>query len=157
MNRIVSSVPGRLRLRDPALRRPRLLEQLAAALAAVDGVLSTAANAKAGSIVLIYDAAEISQREIGATAEALAAAVLAPKPPAEPHRGAEPPSRPSPGVAPSLRVRVNRQAKRGMLGSLLVSLALAAGGLKRWHAWSGGAFLVFLTIHLAVHRRHLLR
>lgn len=154
MEWIVSSVPGRLRLRDPALRRPQPLERLAAELAAVAGVQSVDTNAKAGSVVLFYDAAGVVKREMEVAVERVAATVLVAPARAEPAPLAGDGPRPHRG---SPRVRINRQAKRGMLGSLAVSLALAAGGLKRWHAWSGGAFVVFLLIHLAVHRRHLLR
>ncbi|MDD5328515.1 MAG: heavy metal translocating P-type ATPase [Sulfuricella sp.] len=73
-------------------------------------------------------------------------------PPAAPPTPAATPSR-----HPSRRVRINRYAKRGMLATLPLSLALAAMGKKRWHAVSGGVFLAALGAHLAAHRRHLLR
>lgn len=149
MTRIASSVPGRLRLRDPALRRGPALSRLATDLAGLPGVLGVAANDQAGSVVVTYDAGRIARSEMEAAALRVAEAVLGPSGGSETaiwHR-----------MAPSRRVRINRYAKRGMLASLLVSLALAAGGVKRWHAWSGGAFLAFLAAHLAVHRRHLLR
>lgn len=153
MKRIVSSVPGRLRLRDPALRRPQPLQRLSAALEALAGVLFVDANARAGSVVVFYDEARVNRQEAEAAVEALAGAALGAYPPAgqagQPRAGARPPR------SASLRVRINRQAKRGMLASLATSLLLAGG--KRWHAASGGVFLAFLAIHLAVHRRHLLR
>lgn len=161
MNLIASSLPGRLRLRAPALRRAAPLRRLVAGLGELPGVLAVAANERAGSVVLTYDAGRIARGDMEATALHAAGSVLdvgvdgaKVETSAPPAAAAE---RSVGGLAPSLRVRVNRPAKRGMLGSSLVSLALAAAGAKRWHVLSGGAFLVFLTLHLAVHRRHLLR
>jgi hypothetical protein len=57
----------------------------------------------------------------------------------------------------SIKRRVNRYAKAGMLGSLATSLALAAAGQKRWHAVSGGIFVACLGVHLSIYRRSLLR
>ncbi|HRP98130.1 MAG TPA: hypothetical protein PL143_17980, partial [Rhodocyclaceae bacterium] len=57
----------------------------------------------------------------------------------------------------TLRVRVNRVARRGMLVSLAASMLLAALGRKRWHTVTGIVFLKFLAMHLWVHRRHLVR
>lgn len=142
MSRIVSSIPGRIRARDTALRQPERLARLHAALGATAGVLSASANAAAGSLVLHYDAARIPVEDMEAIVEAAVDAELA---------------RPKNGLPPSTRVRINRCAKYGMLGSLGISLALAASGQKRWHALSGALFVACLGVHLTVHRRHLLR
>lgn len=145
MTRIVSSVPGRIRLRDDALRRLAPLERLRTVLAAIDGVLSAEANAVAGSIVLRYDAARVAQPALEAQVDAAANAALAASHRSQPRRTHSP------------QRRVNRYAKYGMLGSLATSLAFAATGRKRWHAASGGLFLVCLAMHLAMNRRDLLR
>ncbi len=151
MTRIVSSIPGRIRLRDSALRQPDRLERLCAALRGMDGALSVEGNGKAGSVVFCYrqgtlgvDAVESAvERVMGAKVDAVGMNANV--------------ARSRPGLRPSTRVRINRYAKRGMLVSLPVSLALAAAGKKRWHAVSGGAFVACLLVHLAVHRRHLIR
>lgn len=142
MSRIVSSLPGRIRLRDPALRLPDHLDRLCLALEAMDGVLAVEGNVKAGSVVFRYDAAGQEVEELEAAVEAALELELA---------------RPRPAHRPSTRVRVNRYAKRGMLVTLGASLALAAAGNKRWHIVTGGAFVACLLVHLAVHRRHLVR
>lgn len=142
MSRIVSSLPGRIRLRDTALRQPDRLERLRAVLAGMDGVLSVEGNAKTGSLLLHYDAASTDTDLIEASVEQAADAEFA---------------SPRPAYRPSTRVRLNRYAKRGMLVSLTASLVLAAAGQKRWHAITGGAFVACLLVHLAVHRRHLMR
>jgi hypothetical protein len=157
MNLIASSLAGRLRLRAPALRRPSTMRRLAADLAVLPGVLEATCNDRAGSILLNYDATLVSPADFEAAALRAAGEVLGagmPRPEAAP---ASAPQAPHRLVPPSLRVRINRQAKRGMLTSLLVSLALAATGAKRAHVVSGGFFLGFLALHLAVHRHHLLR
>lgn len=142
MTRIVSSLPGRIRLRDPSLHQADRLDRLAAALAAMEGVLAVDGNARAGSLVLRYEAAGRDVEAMEAAVDAAADAEFA---------------RPRPHLKPSTRVRVNRYAKRGMLASLAASLALAAAGQKRWHALTGGAFVACLMVHLAVHHRHLVR
>lgn len=169
MNLIASSLPGRLRLRAPALRRQAAQQRLVAGLTGLPGALSVAGNAAAGSIALTYDAARVAREDMETAALGVAQAVLGAGVEGEEAEaqaaGKAVATAPAPAVgsrragfvAPSLRVRINRQAKRGMLASLAVSLALAAAGARRWHVVSGGAFLVFLALHLTVHRRHLLR
>jgi hypothetical protein len=142
MSRIVSSLPGRIRLRDSALRQPDRLERLCAMLSAMEGVLSVDGNVKAGSLVLRFEAKGRDVEAMEAAVEAAADAEFA---------------RPRPGLKPSTRVRLNRYAKRGMAVSLGASLVLAAAGYKRWHILTGGAFVACLAVHLAVHRRHLFR
>ena len=66
------------------------------------------------------------------------------------------PPAPHPHHAPARNV-INRWAKRGMLLTLGASLALAATGAKRGHAALGGVFVLLLGVHLAVHRRRLLK
>lgn len=142
MSRIASVIPGRIRVRDPQLRLPDRLERLRAALAANEGIVSTEANPAAGSLLLYYDAAKVAPEIMEALVDAAVDTELA---------------TPRHAYPPSARVRINRAAKHGMLGSLALSLALAAAGQKRWHVISGGLFLASLSLHLAVHRRRLLR
>lgn len=156
MNPIVASIPGRLRLRDPALRRPARLAALARELGGLKGVAAVEANATAGSLVLRYDPARLGRVEAEAAAGAAANRVLD----RDAASAAKVPARPAGRVSrrnDGRRQRLNRQAKRGMLGSLAVSLALAAAGAKRWHAVSGALFLAGLAVHLAIHRRSLLQ
>lgn len=139
MSRIASSIPGRIRVRDPKLRVPERLERLRSALAAGDGVTSTEINPVAGSLLLYYDAAATAPEIMESFVDAAVDAELA---------------SPRPDTA---QTRLNRYAKHGMLASLAVSLAFAAAGNKRWHALSGGLFLAALGVHLAHHRQRLLK
>jgi hypothetical protein len=149
---IASSIPGRLRLRHAALRNPHQLERLRAATAGWQGVLAVATNPRAGSLLIRYDPVRLETKPCEQRALAAVAEVLGLRPvtagPTRRHAG-------RPGGLP--RVKVNRWAKRGMLASLALSLALAAMGHKSWHALVGIAFLHGLAVHLWIHRQRLLR
>lgn len=142
MTRIVASIPGRIRVRDGGLRHDGRLARLRAAFLALDGVHAVEGNRDAGSIVVRYNAARQAPEVMEDAVERAVEAELA---------------RPISRVPPSRRVRINRAAKYGMLGSLAASLALAAAGNKRWHAATGLVFVACLGVHLSVHRRHILR
>ena len=142
MTRIAASIPDRIRVRDTALHQPDRLARLHATLQALDGVRKVESKPGAGSIVVHYDAARVAPETMEGLVEQQVDAELA---------------RPRGKFPPSTRVRINRAAKAGMLGSLAVSLALAAAGNKRWHTASGLVFVACLGVHLTVHRRHLLR
>ena len=139
MSRIASSIPGRIRVRDPQLRQAERLERLRAVLAGGEGVTSSEINPTVGSLLLGYDAATVAPEIMEALVDAAVDAELA---------------APRPDTA---EARLNRYAKRGMLASLALSLAFAAAGKKRWHVLSGGLFLAGLGLHLAVNRKRLLR
>lgn len=143
MSRVVSSLPGRIRIRDKALRSRARLAQVEAELKRVEGVVVVEPNAAAGSIVLHYAPDRTDPVRLESDIDALIDKALA-----LPQR---------PAGTRSLRMQVNRYAKIGMMGSLATSLALAATGSKRWHAVTGGMFVACLGVHLGVHRRHLLR
>jgi hypothetical protein len=145
MSRIVSSLPGRIRVRDKALRNQTRLEKLEAELRRMEGFTSLQTNLGAGSVVLHFDAARTDAATLETAVEAAVDAALA-APLAKSQAG------PS-----SLKRQANRYAKAGMLGSLTTSLALAAVGRKRWHAVTGGVFVACLGVHLGVYRRSLLR
>lgn len=164
MSSIVASVPGRLRVRHEALRNPALLERLEAKVRACAAVTGVEAKASAASLVVYYDTAQWSEAQshqrIGTVAAAVLprkAAVASPVPSAaqRPQR----PQHPARGLlqGKERRLQANRWAKRTMLGSLAVSMLLAAQGAKRGHALTGLLFLHALGLHLWVHRRNLLK
>lgn len=146
MTRVVSTLPGRVRVRDKALRNPALCARVEAQLRQIEGLAVMQPNPSVGSIVLHFAAGDIDplelERKIDAIIDAIIDAAIA---------------TPRPSGARPLRLQVNRVAKLGMLGSLTASLALAASGQKRWHAVTGAAFVACLGVHLGVHRRNLLR
>ena len=141
MTRIASSSPGRIRVKDPALRGRDCLSRVHKELAPLEGVRELRPNLVAGSIVVFFDHGEVSPAKLEQRIEqALDAALAAPR-----------------KARRSIHNRVNRAAKIGMLGSLGASLALAATGNKRWHAVTGGVFVACLGVHLGLHRKDLLR
>lgn len=142
MTRIVAAIPGRIRIRDGGLRQPDRLQRLHGVLAELTGVTSVRTNPTNGSIIVHYDAAQVAPERMEKRLEHAVDAELA---------------QPRDKAAIARRLRINRTAKIGMLGSLGASLALAAVGKKRWHAATGMVFVACLGVHLATHRRQLLR
>jgi hypothetical protein len=165
MTSIASSIPGRLRLRDRALRDDARLDALGAAAARWRGVTDVEINPRAGSLLIHYDAVRLAPATCEARAVAAAAKLLGRNTQASVRESVEKRAKVGagetvaqphhPGGTP--RVRVNRWAKRAMLASLAISLLLAGAGRKRWHFLTGAVFLHALALHLWVHRRHILR
>jgi len=152
VSRIVSHLPGRLRLRHPELRMVSRNQALQATLRGWDGVLSVTGNHVTGGVLIHYDAARIPPADMETRIGAALWPLVSGKS-AERTKTPEPPpsSTPSP-----MSWRVNRAAKIGMLGSLSGTLlALAVG--KKLHAAFGAAHLAFLAAHLTIHRKKLLR
>ncbi|MED5606329.1 hypothetical protein VV867_01320 [Pseudomonas sp. JH-2] len=143
MTNIVSSLPGRIRVRDARLRNAERLRRLRDTLAALDGVLSCEANAKSGSLLLHFTPMQVELAAFETQVDALVDAELA-----APLQAA--------GRRP-LKMRVNRYAKLGMIAGLGSSLALVGMGSKRGHAACGAVFVACLGVHLSTHRRHILR
>lgn len=147
---IVSSIPGRLRLRHPLLRHHDQSIDWSTKLGALDAVLSVDANPRTGSLLVHYDAARCGRAAMEAQITGLG----------EPSREEEPAGTIDDSPSPSRRAAArewNRIAKLGMMASFPVSLALAATGSKKLHAVTGGVFSILLLAHLVVHRRHLLK
>ncbi|MFT3848557.1 MAG: hypothetical protein QM739_07695 [Propionivibrio sp.] len=145
MQQIVSAVPGRLRIKDARFCDARIAADFVQCLqqaAANDGAFSTRINSGAESVVVQYDASRIEPREARARVEAALSEIA---------------GRPAHRKGRSRRMRVNRYAKIGALTSLAASMAFAAAGHKRLHVITGMAFLAFLSAHLLVFRRTLVR
>lgn len=142
MSRIVSSLPGRIRVRAPALRKQVHAQHVTAALARLDGVTRIESNPNASCIVIHFAPSRVVIEDFDTLVEKTIDDVLA---------------KPLTNGRRPTRMQVNRYAKVVMLGSLATSVALAASGQKRWHAITGAVFLGCLGVHLGVHRRHLLR
>lgn len=173
MNCVASSLPGRIRLRHAALRNPDRLARLRQTIAHWPQVRVVSANEKAGSLLVSYDAVALPENDCArrceaALAELLPARTEVPRVPAKlapvvteavtASRSTRPrAAAPAASRSGAPRVRANRLAKRAMLATLAASLLLAALGAKRWHIWTGIAFMHALGVHLWVHRRNLVR
>ena len=156
---IVSSVPGRLRLKGELLRRETPRTRLERDLLALYGVTDLRPNPRAGSLVVHYDRVGCTVPEMEARIRHLIGSAV----PSPAHSSKKNPSaagtRRRPGQR-SLRMRVNRVSKLGMLTSLAASLAVTQvhpRGWKYWHATTGWLVVACLGVHLLVYRRHLLR
>ncbi|HRJ61479.1 MAG TPA: hypothetical protein PKZ97_13600 [Azospirillaceae bacterium] len=173
--KVASRLPGRLRLRGDALRRPRRNQELRAQIAAWEGVTAAEGNPATGGLLLRYDPARLDPAEL----EARALALIDPPPPAPPqappahvatpphHYGAHshphrfPVKRPAaaksgtnPGANP--RATARHLTNIAMLATMAGSLAALAWG-KKLHALIGMAHVGFLALHLLDHRRKLIR
>lgn len=146
VNFIASAIPGRIRVRTPALRNPDLLAQMGQAMQNLAGVVSMRPNAAACSIIMEYDSNQVPASEMQAQVETLVTSKLAIPPSAESHPKKN-----------TFRRRANRWAKYGSIASLGVSLAALAVGGKRLHVIGGGVFVAFLAVHMAIHRKHTFR
>ena len=153
MTSIASSIPGRLRLRHPALRDHGRLARLGALVNTWPGIGGVTTNPAAGSLVATYDPTVLSEPESRRRAEAAVAALVPAAKPRPAKAAVTGPAR-RPRMTPA---RANRIAKPVMLASLAVSLALAAAGAKRAHILTGIGFLHALGVHLWVQRRNLLK
>jgi len=142
LNRIVSSLPGRIRVRDKRLRHQARLELLEVELWKLPAITELQANAGAGSVVINFDPEQVEPATLESQVDAAVDKTL---------------DAPLAKTKRPMRMRVNRYAKVGMLGSLATSLALAATGQKRGHAVAGGLFVACLGVHLTTHRKSLLR
>ncbi len=105
------------------------------------GMLEFERNPRIGSLTVHFDRKIVAIEKLESTVDLLVDRIL--QQPAQPGK--------------SRRRQINRYAKIGMLGSLTASLALLAAGQKRGHAIAGALFVASLSVHLGLHRKHLLR
>ncbi len=144
MNRIVSSLPGRIRVRDKRLRDQTRLNELKKTLLKIAAITELHGDARTGSIVVNFDPSAIEIAALETKIDSAVDKVLA-----------------EPLTPPLLtKKRVNRYNKIAMVGSLAASLALAAARRKRWrrlHALTGYLFVANLGIHLYLYRKSLFR
>lgn len=148
---IASAVPGRIRLRHPALRRAECHRALVERVTALDGLRVAEANAAVGSLLVLYDPAGLAAPAAEAAVAAVAADVLGTQ---EPPGDAPAPAAPPRPIRGSSTWSVNRVAKIGMLTSMTATLAALTVG-RRLHAGAGVVFLAFMLVHIAQHRRRL--
>lgn len=154
---LASSLPGRLRLRDRALRGKDLHESLLAEFRAWPGVVGAEGNLTTGSILLHYEVGQVAQADMEARVLAAVPGLAAAPEPDAPQAPAKRSltAAPTPSRRALLR-RLNRYSKIGMMGSLALSLAAIAAS-KRVHAGAGGLFVALMLVHMGVHRHHLLK
>ncbi len=144
MSRIVSSLPGRIRVRDKRLRDQTRLTQLKKELSKITAITALKDDVRTGSVVISFDPSAI---EIAALEKHLDIAVdqvlldrlMLP---------------------PITKKQLNRYSKIAMMGSLAVSLALTTSRQKRWrrwHAMTGYLFVASVAAHMIIYRKTLFR
>ena len=142
MKRIVSAVPGRLRIKDHQFADEAVIERVVAELKAhlpVDGVR---ANARAGSVVISYPVSKISPEDMRRRTGEILGRLLG--------RGSRARGR-------SVRLHLNQASKVIGVGSLAASLAFALTRYKQLHIVTGWVFVASVVVHMAVFRRTLLK
>lgn len=162
-NLLCSRLPGRIRVRHPALRARAGHSTLAEQLARWDGMISVEGNLSTGSLLLHYDVARCVPADMEARVAEAAAAIIGitATPAATPA--------PTPRLAPTPQLaaisrritsrstlrQLNRGAKIGMMASLPLSLAALAFS-KRTHTAAGVVFVALTLVHMTANRRYLL-
>lgn len=145
---IVSTLAGRLRVRSQRLRSAQRAQAVARKVAEIDGVSDVQINAAAGSLCVCFDPARLESEQLEQMIEQLV----------EPDATGDLVPRVREGLAGMRRsTTLNRVTKVGMMGSLGVSLALAAAGRKKAHAAFGTGFVAFAALHMLRNANRLLR
>ncbi|MDR1648315.1 MAG: hypothetical protein LBR88_09860 [Zoogloeaceae bacterium] len=135
---IVSTLPGRIRIRHGILASTDCGERLRHTFLARPGVTEVVAKPDACSLIVRYDAQTIVPEVMEDFVDAEVAAEIAAR-----------------KTAQTRGTRLNHYAKYGMLLSLALSLALAARGKRRAHTLAGAIFLAALGAHLFHHRHRI--
>ena len=142
MSRIVSSLPGRIRIRDKRLRDQARLNELRKELLKIAAITELRGDARTGSVVVSFDSNVIEIAALETKLDSAVDKVLAEPPPL------------------LTKKHINRYNKIVMTGSLVVSLAFATvrqKRLRRWHALTGYLFVANLGVHLYLYRKSLFR
>lgn len=146
MSRIVSSVAGRIRVRDKSLRDREKIERLTGELSQIPAISELQSNARTGSVLVYFDRHAIKLSAMEAKIESAVDKVIGKAPKSE---------------ALLTIKNVNRYNKILMLASLAASLfALSVARRKRrirWHKLMGYVFLSNLGVHFYIYRKSLLR
>lgn len=144
---LASLLHGRLRVRDEGLKRDELADQVTDALLADPGVSTAEVNPRVGSLLVVYDAAQVGTERV----LEMISSVLGPVEGAEQEAGEaqKPFSRACCGgmslsIPPAVRRKV---VNLGMLASLALSVAAAIFDFKKLHIFAGIVFLALFGDH----------
>ncbi|MBR5346401.1 MAG: cation transporter [Deltaproteobacteria bacterium] len=142
-NFITSSVPGRMRIRHPALRNERDALRLSNLLQAQSGILDITGNRRTGSLLVEYDSRATRPGDVLAVFGNWLA------------RTGQ-----SSAALPAKASMTNRRAairclNRGMLATLTFSVIMSMMGRTKAHVVSGGLFTAGALIHTWLNRKTL--
>ena len=146
MSSIISSIPGRLRIRDKSLRDPEKLNKLKQELLKIAVITEVQDNVRTGSVLIRFDRNAIELSAMEANIDSAVDKVMG--------------KSPTPQMLLSKK-NINRYNKIVMLTSLGASLlALTTARRKRrirWHKFTAYLFLASLGVHLSIYRKSLFR
>ena len=146
MSRIISSVPGRIRLRDKILRDPTKLNELKKELSQLAVFTSSQGNVRTGSLLLHFDRNSIELSTIETNIDSTVEQIIG--------------KAPKPQVLLSKKnfTRYNKMAMLGSLGASLIALGIERRKSRiRWHQLTGYLFIANLGAHLFFYRKALRR
>lgn len=146
MSIIISSIPGRIRLRDKILRDPTKLNELKQKLFQIAAITSSQGNARTGSLLLYFDQNVIALSAMEANIDSIVDQIIN--------------NAPKPEVLLSKKnfTRYNKMVMLVSLGASLVALRLERRKTRiRWHQLTGYLFIANLGAHLFFYRKALRR
>ena len=146
MSRIVSSIPGRIRIRDNKLRDQAILDRLKTELLNISVITTLESNRRTGSLLVRFNKNSVAMPSIEAQIDSAVDRVIG-------------------NSAASQRLlskknlnRYNKIAMLVLLGTSLSTLNLAGRKRRiRWHRLTGYLFLANLGVHLFTYRKSLFR
>lgn len=146
MSTIVSSLPGRIRVRDKGLRDREKLDRLKSALSEIAAITELQDNVRTGSVLLRFDRHAVALPEMEASINAAIDRVIG-KPPT-----------PERLFSPKNLNRYNKIAMLATLGASLFALTTSPRKRRiRWHKITGYLFVANLAAHLFTYRKSLSR
>lgn len=145
-----SYVPGRIRLRHPALKSPAAVKALQEFLGKMDGITALEVNPRVGSLLLYWDPEKLDIESLKAMA-----VMMLPK--EEEAAEAEKKACPLAALNPLHSTKaVNQFVNRSMTATFLLMLSGLVPGLRlgrQVHIAAGAAFAAFAAWHMARYRK----
>ena len=142
---ITSFFDGRVRIRAHALRNPEKMALVENTIKAQDGVFSTVANLRTGSLLVEYDPQVISREMLDMAAQALQAQLEEPAP-----------AKKAKGCPVSLTKLLDSKLEMGLLTAAF-GCTLFGGMLnKRMHIGAGLLFYLLTAKHMYSRRKRLM-
>jgi hypothetical protein len=146
MSRIVSSIPGRIRVRDNKLRNQTTLDRLKTELLNVAAITTLEGNNRTGSLLVWFNKNEATMSDMEAQIESAVDRVTGKS------------SAQHQLLSKKNLNRYNKMAMLLFLGTSLYTLTLAGRKRRiRWHRLTGYLFVANLGLHLFTYRKSLFR
>ena len=146
MSRIVSSIPGRIRVRDKKLRNQTTLDRLKTELLNIAAITTLEGNNRTGSLLVWFNKNVVTMSCIEAQIESAVNRVIG-KSSAQQRL-----------LSKKNLNRYNKMAMLLFLGTSLYTLTLAGRKRRiRWHRLTGYLFVANLGVHLFIYRKSLFR